>query len=242
MHGGNGINCSIQIHIKEHNTWAEEHRVGKPDTLNTMEPDKKPSVEKKTDEKEKPVGEKKTQSSSSTCIVVVIILLVLLVLAGVAGFFVVRVFGKSIVQNLPVTITRMIPGLNLLPTTEIVYPTPQLIHSPASSEEPSPPPDEETSAEYILSYSNTQKLVTSNLEGLTPWELKVARNEIYARHGRPFVHKDLSCYFAKQSWYTVDPAYTEKSLSSLEVSNAVFILNYENETGSPLVNKDSGCK
>ncbi len=78
--------------------------------------------------------------------------------------------------------------------------------------------------------------------GLTEWQLKVARNEIYARHGRDFVHQDLSCYFDKLSWYKIDPEYNENRLSPLEISNAVFILNYEKEINSSLINKDTGCK
>jgi flagellar basal body-associated protein FliL len=95
--------------------------------------------------------------------------------------------------------------------------------------------------EYILPFSNIRAVVTADLEDLTPWELKVARNEIYARHGRPFVHQDLTCYFAQQPWYQIDQNYQEDNLSELEVSNAVFILNYEKANNSPLINKDSGC-
>ncbi len=95
---------------------------------------------------------------------------------------------------------------------------------------------------YILPFSNSRAVIKKDLLGLTHWELKVARNEIYARHGRTFVHQDLACYFKDKSWYNIDPEYTEKKLSSLETSNAVFILNYEKEINSPLTNKDTGCK
>lgn len=96
--------------------------------------------------------------------------------------------------------------------------------------------------EYVLPFSATRAVARQDLTGLTPWELKVARNEIYARHGRPFVHQDLTCYFEKQQWYGIDPEYTEDSLSTLETSNAVFILNFEKEINSPLLNKDTGCR
>jgi len=85
------------------------------------------------------------------------------------------------------------------------------------------------------------KLTQKDLINFSNLELKKARNEIYARHGRAFVSQDMACYFAKQSWYQINPNYSEKLLSSLEVSNAVFILNYEKEINSPWVNKDSGC-
>lgn len=118
---------------------------------------------------------------------------------------------------------------------------------PSVEQQPTPPSDNQesqtiTQKEYILPFSNSRAVIRDDLLELTPWELKVARNEIYARHGRSFVHQDLSCYFKKLSWYEIDPNYTEKKLSTLETSNAVFILNYEKEVNSPLVNKDTGCK
>lgn len=99
-----------------------------------------------------------------------------------------------------------------------------------------------TSSSYIIADSNTREISESELTSLTPWQLKVARNEIYARHGRPFVHKDLQCYFAKQSWYKSDPNFTESSLSYTENKNVATILAYEQKTNSPLLQVDSGCQ
>jgi len=115
------------------------------------------------------------------------------------------------------------------------------------SVEPTPPMDTELSQAsdeggFILPFSNSRSITEEDLAGLTEWQLKVARNEIYARHGRAFVHQDLSCYFDKLPWYEIDPEYSENKLSSLEISNAVFILNYEKEINSPLINNDTGCK
>ncbi|NMB70122.1 YARHG domain-containing protein [candidate division WWE3 bacterium] len=105
------------------------------------------------------------------------------------------------------------------------------------------PPDEVAIAEvYILPFSNTKALSIEDLEGLSPLELKTARNEIYARHGRAFVHKDMSCYFAKQAWYSIDPEYTDSNLSNLEISNVTTILDYEKSIDSNVMNVDSGCK
>lgn len=98
------------------------------------------------------------------------------------------------------------------------------------------------SGDYVLPFSGTRIVNNDDLAGLTPWELKVARNEIYARYGRSFVHKDLSCYFAKQSWYSIDPDYSDVRLSKIDVKNASLILNFEKSINSPLVAKDSGCK
>lgn len=98
-----------------------------------------------------------------------------------------------------------------------------------------------TTGDYIISDSNSREISRSELINLTPWQLKVARNEIYARHGRPFVHKDLQCYFAKKSWYKVDNNYDVSSVTYIENKNIATIQAYEQETGSPLQNTDSGC-
>jgi len=97
------------------------------------------------------------------------------------------------------------------------------------------------SSDYIIPNSDSQVISVSELTNLSPWQLKVARNEIYARHGRPFVHKDLQCYFAKRSWYKEDPNFSESSLNTVEKKNIETIKDYEIKTNSPLYQKDSGC-
>jgi len=115
---------------------------------------------------------------------------------------------------------------------------------PRLSPEPTVVPDEDTdySDKFLIPFSGIQKLTKKDLEDFSNLDLKKARNEIYARYGRKFVSKDMACYFDKQSWYKVDSNYSEKLLSPLEISNAVFILNYEKERQSEFINKDSGCE
>lgn len=55
--------------------------------------------------------------------------------------------------------------------------------------------------EYVLPDSANRKLKKSDLKGLSKEELRIARNEIYARHGRMFDDKNLQKYFDSQSWY-----------------------------------------
>ena len=77
---------------------------------------------------------------------------------------------------------------------------------------------------FILPDSATHLYSASELEGLSDWELSIARNEIYARHGRTFQNEDLQGYFEAQDWYT--PLYSpeefdaEVELSSTEIANA----------------------
>ncbi len=51
---------------------------------------------------------------------------------------------------------------------------------------------------YILPASGQARLTSADLAGLSAAQLRLARNEIYARHGRRFANADLQTYFAGQ--------------------------------------------
>jgi len=67
----------------------------------------------------------------------------------------------------------------------------------------------------------------SDLESKTPAELRLLRNEIYARHGRQFKSADLRKYFSKQPWYKPDPQFKGSRLSEEERELAYKILKIE---------------
>ena len=73
---------------------------------------------------------------------------------------------------------------------------------------------------YIISDSSIRELTDSDLSGLSKSKLRIARNEIYARHHRKFDSADLQIYFDKKSWYsgTIEPSdFDEKNeLSQIE--------------------------
>lgn len=56
-------------------------------------------------------------------------------------------------------------------------------------------------SEFVFENSQYELIDESDLYGLTEWELKVARNEIFARHGRKFNNENLQFYFDNCSWY-----------------------------------------
>ena len=102
-------------------------------------------------------------------------------------------------------------------------------------------PDENKSAEsqsdYILPESAMRAYAASELSDLSLWELYVARNEIYARHGRGFNNEDLKNYFESKSWYQqrYTPAEFESMASSLndyERKNAELIRSIEESRNS----------
>ena len=47
---------------------------------------------------------------------------------------------------------------------------------------------------------------------MTPNELRIARNTVYAKYGRVFNSKDLKEYFAAQAWYHENPRFKEKDM------------------------------
>lgn len=104
--------------------------------------------------------------------------------------------------------------------------------------EPAPTPTS-SSSDYVLPDSSSRLYSTSELSGLSDWELYVARNEIYARHGRTFQKDDLQNYFDGQSWYT--PLYSPEEfdsmglLNSTEQQNAATILSLEQSRGSQYI-------
>ena len=48
---------------------------------------------------------------------------------------------------------------------------------------------------YIFPNSDTEYLTKSDLSGMSKSEINLAKNELYARHGRKFKSKELQEYF-----------------------------------------------
>lgn len=82
----------------------------------------------------------------------------------------------------------------------------------------------------LLPDSDSRKLTEEDLAGLRLDELRIARNEIYARHGRKFADSKLQEYFDQMDWYfpSVEPeAFDESILNEIERYNLIFIREYE---------------
>lgn len=58
-------------------------------------------------------------------------------------------------------------------------------------------------------------------------DLRIVRNMIYARHGRQFESKDLQEFFNSQSWYTINPNYSDALLTEIDLKNISFIQEQE---------------
>lgn len=83
----------------------------------------------------------------------------------------------------------------------------------------------------------SHRLVTQDdLSQLSPWELVLMRNEIYARHGWVFERADLQDYFGQQPWYRPKGTLENREaanrvagaeLTALERRNIKAILQFE---------------
>jgi hypothetical protein len=75
-----------------------------------------------------------------------------------------------------------------------------------------------------------KRLLTEEmLHGLSLYELRLLRNEIYARRGRQFKTQWLSQYFYSQPWYDPRDDNKEPALSDTEKKNVDIIVAYENK-------------
>ena len=89
---------------------------------------------------------------------------------------------------------------------------------------------------YVLPDSDSRYYSESELNELTDYELYIARNEIYARHGRIFKNEDLMGYFGHKHWYY--GKYSPESFDSIvtlnayEKKNAETMLALEKRRGS----------
>jgi len=65
------------------------------------------------------------------------------------------------------------------------------------------------------------------LHGLSLNELRLLRNEVYARHGRQFQAPWLSQYFFSQPWYQPNENFKDEELSGPDKQNVETIVSYE---------------
>lgn len=75
------------------------------------------------------------------------------------------------------------------------------------------------------------------LKGLSLYELRLLRNEIYARHGRAFKSLWLSQYFYGQPWYAPEENFKDEDLSGSDKQNVETIVKYENQLHEELSSK-----
>lgn len=94
---------------------------------------------------------------------------------------------------------------------------------------------------YLLPNVDSEYLTDNDLYNFSEYQLKLAKNEIYARHGYLFKNSTLDAYFRGKSWYshmvnvsdetTHDASVVEGRMNSIEKANLDFIVEYAKNKG-----------
>ena len=79
-------------------------------------------------------------------------------------------------------------------------------------------------------YTSMKLVLPSELDYFSKAQLRVMRNEIYARHGYVFSSADLKAHFSKMSWYKPLNDNSKVHLSQLEQLNVDLIKAWENKS------------
>ncbi|MCR5674998.1 MAG: YARHG domain-containing protein [Lachnospiraceae bacterium] len=92
--------------------------------------------------------------------------------------------------------------------------------------------------DYMIPDSDVREVTEADLSGMSLAQLRIARNEVFARHGRQFKDNKLNEWFYSKNWYlSLSEKYTPADfdaikpspLSKLEIANVTFIKNYEDD-------------
>ena len=88
-----------------------------------------------------------------------------------------------------------------------------------------------------MQFFENKSISEQMLHGLSLHELRLLRNEIYARHGRTFRAEWLQQYFYFQPWYAPDENFKDEELSGNDKANVETIVKYENKIHEELGTK-----
>ena len=81
----------------------------------------------------------------------------------------------------------------------------------------------------VMNLFQSTPLTEQMLDNLTLADLRLIRNEIYARHGRPFKTEWLAWRFNQEAWYKPRADYSDSELSEIEKANIKLITKREDE-------------
>lgn len=87
---------------------------------------------------------------------------------------------------------------------------------------------------YLVPYVDSQLLTEEDVRDWSEEQLRLARNEIYARHGRIFADEQLQRFFESRNWYHGTVAaedFNDSVLNEYEIANRDFIVEYESDMG-----------
>ena len=110
-------------------------------------------------------------------------------------------------------------------------PTPPVVEQQEELEEL--PEETVDLSEYVLPNSDTVKYTREQLDELSVEELRLARNELFARYGTYFGVSDLDEHFRSKSWYTpkmsISEFYETCEMNEVELANLRLIRQIEDQ-------------
>lgn len=115
-------------------------------------------------------------------------------------------------------------------SAEIVTPSASPLPTAAPTPAPTATPAPVSTGDYLIPDSDSRYITEADLKNLSWEQCCLARNEIFARHGRLFVTTEIANYFSSKSWYkgTVSAAnFSESVLNEFEKANVNYIIQYE---------------
>jgi hypothetical protein len=108
---------------------------------------------------------------------------------------------------------------------------PATVVPPAPNPVPSAPQVARAPSDFLFPDSDRRLLGDGDLRPLSEGELRIARNEIFARRGRYFNAPDLTARFSQFAWYA--PRTWDPELNDIEKANVAAIERYESARGVP---------
>ena len=80
---------------------------------------------------------------------------------------------------------------------------------------------------YTGTFDGNRALTPADVALWTPAQMRVRRNEVYARYGRGFQSADLQQHFGATDWYQVVPTYDDRLLTETDKANVAVIRSFE---------------
>ena len=84
---------------------------------------------------------------------------------------------------------------------------------------------------YSGRFASDPLLTPQQVALIPPSELRKARNEVFARYGRPFKSADLQAHFKATSWYQEKADFSESVLTKNDHANVALIQSFEGDSG-----------
>ena len=133
------------------------------------------------------------------------------------------------------------PVSSVYPNASCIMSRTQVQLQPDPTVTPTPAEQAQNTAEtgeYFFPESSNRYLTDEEISAYSSDQLELAKNEIYARHGRQFVTDYIADYFNSKSWYqgTIDPDTFDAEQNSIfneyELANISKIAEWEEQKAS----------